>query len=72
MNEALVEAVARAFAIAEGLNPDADPNYVSERVSSDFAFPPEARLWWRYRKHANQAIYVIYRGLLDEFMRTRP
>lgn len=54
-----VERVARALAIADGLDPDEDPNYVDGELWTCVAFPPDARLWWRYRAKAITAIKAM-------------
>ena len=55
----MIEKVARALCKLDRLNPDEDPNYVSERVMTHVAYPPEARLWWRYRMQARAAIEAM-------------
>lgn len=55
----MVERVARALAKADRLEPDEDPNYVSQYMMTDMAYPPEARLWWRYIPKAKAAIAAM-------------
>ena len=56
----MVERVARALAIEDRLDPDEDPNYVNGKIKTEVAYPPEARLWWRYRRKARAAIEAMY------------
>jgi len=51
-----LEKVARALAIEDRLDPDEDPNYVNGIIETEVAYPPEARLWWRYQRKAKVAI----------------
>jgi len=53
MTEAeLVEALARALAAAEGVDPNGDPNEMLDGTRTNVAYPTSARLWWRYTRHA--------------------
>lgn len=56
VDDAKIEAGARALARHDGYDPDEDPNYVSAILRTDMAFPPEARLWWRYKARARACL----------------
>lgn len=63
-SEEAVEAMCRALAIEDRLDPDEDPNYVSDHIRTDMAHRPGARLWNRYERKARACIRAYHMSIL--------